>query len=246
MSESSVDQPSAAAIEVRGLRKSFGHIEAVRGLDFDLKQGEFLTVFGPNGAGKTTLIRILASLTRPTDGRAKVAGYDVTDNDSRMRREIGVISHASFLYADLSALENVVFYAKMYGVEQPEERARQVIDEVGLLPRLHDRVGTFSRGMLQRLSIARAIVHNPSILFLDEPYTGLDQHASLKLRAQLEVLHTQNRTVLMTTHDFARGLEMCDRVAIQVRGRFALMEPVENIDAGCFEKLYLDCVSRAG
>jgi len=246
MSESSTAQPNDAAIEVRGLRKSFGHIEAVRGLDFALQPGEFLTVFGPNGAGKTTLIRILASLTRPTEGLARVAGYDVTANDPRMRRAIGVISHASFLYADLSAFENVVFYAKMYGVEQPEERAKKVIEDVGLLQRRHDRVRTFSRGMLQRLSIARAIVHDPSILFLDEPYTGLDQHASLNLREQLKALHTQHRTVLMTTHDFARGLEMCDRVAIQVRGRFALMEPVSNIDTGCFEKLYLDCVGRAG
>lgn len=246
MPEASAAQSNDIALAVRGLRKSFGHIEAVRGIEFDLKRGEFLTVFGPNGAGKTTLIRMLASLTRPTGGSATVAGYDVTANDPLMRREIGVISHASFLYADLSAFENVRFYAKMYGVEHPADRAKEVIDEVGLLPRLHDRVRTFSRGMLQRLSIARAIVHNPSILFLDEPYTGLDQHASLKLREQLETLHTQHRTVLMTTHDFVRGLEMCDRVAIQVRGRFVLHEPVDNIDTRCFEKLYLEQVGQSG
>lgn len=246
MSEPTVAPSQDPAIQVRGLRKSFGHIEAVRGIEFDLNRGEFLTVFGPNGAGKTTLIRMLSSLTRPTSGRATVAGYDVTANDPAMRREIGVISHASFLYADLSAFENVQFYAKMYGVDNPADRAKQVIDEVGLLPRMHDRVRTFSRGMLQRLSIARAIVHDPSILFLDEPYTGLDQHASLKLREQLETLHTQHRTVLMTTHDFARGLEMCDRVAIQARGRFVLHEPVANIDKNCFETLYLEQVAKAG
>jgi len=232
-------QHSDYAIRVSGLRKSFGHIEAVRGVDFDLKPGEFLTVFGPNGAGKTTLIRILSSLTRPTEGSAQVAGYNVVDNDPAMRRQIGVISHTSFLYADLTAIENIEFYARMYGLDDPESRAAQVIDEVGLKLRKQDRVGTFSRGMLQRLSIARAIVHNPSILFLDEPYTGLDQHASLKLREQLETLHTHKRTVLMTTHDFARGLEMCDRVAIQVKGRFALMESADRIDKNDFESLYL-------
>ena len=232
-------QQNDCAIRATGLRKSFGHIEAVRGVDFELRQGEFLTVFGPNGAGKTTLIRILSSLTRPTAGTARVAGYDVTDNDPSMRRQIGVISHASFLYADLTALENICFYARMYGLEDPEGQAVRVIDEVGLKPRMQDRVSTFSRGMLQRLSIARAIVHNPSILFLDEPYTGLDQHASLKLREQLQALHDRKRTVLMTTHDLARGLEMCDRVAIQVKGRFALMEAADNIDKNDFENLYL-------
>lgn len=245
MTDPTASVDSSVAIEVKGLRKSFGNLQAVRGIDFELQRGEFLTVFGPNGAGKTTLIRILSSLTQPTGGIARVAGFDVTDGDPRMRREIGVISHNSFLYGDLNPLENIRFYAKMYGVEHPEERAVQVIDEVGLKPRLYDRVSTFSRGMLQRLSIARAIVHNPSILFLDEPYTGLDQHAAIALRKQLEALHTEKRTVLMTTHDFARGLEMCDRVAIQVRGRFALWETADRIDRDRFESLYLETVQNA-
>lgn len=234
-----IPQSNDCAIRAVGLRKSFGHIEAVRGVDFELHAGEFLTVFGPNGAGKTTLIRILSSLTRPTDGSAQVAGYDVAQNDPAMRRQIGVISHNSFLYADLTAFENIKFYARMYGLEDPEGQAERAIEEVGLKLRMQDRVNTFSRGMLQRLSIARAIVHNPSVLFLDEPYTGLDQHAALKLREQLETLHTNKRTVLMTTHDFARGLEMCDKVAIQVKGRFALMEAADRIDKNDFEKLYL-------
>lgn len=233
------------AIQVRGIRKHFGHLEALRGIDFELGKGEFLSLFGPNGAGKTTLIRILSALTRPSSGTAFVAGYDVTETAPEMRREIGVISHSSFLYADLSPLENIRFYAVMYGVEQAEERAIEVIDEVGLKPRMHDRVRTFSRGMLQRLSIARAIVHNPSILFLDEPYTGLDRHASEILKGQLQALHTERRTILMTTHDFTRGLEMCDRVAIMVRGKLVFMAPVDGIDAAGFEKLYLEKVEQA-
>jgi len=244
MSAEAISGNSDIVIQVEGLRKSFGHLEALRGIDFELRQGEFLTLFGPNGAGKTTLIRILSALTRPTSGTARVAGYDVVEADPGMRREIGVISHASFLYDDLSPLENLKFYSKMFGLDQPEERAAQVIDEVGLKPRIHDRVRTFSRGMLQRLSIARAILHNPSILFLDEPYTGLDQHAAILLREHLQALHTGKRTVVMTTHDFSRGLEMCDRVAIQVRGRFILWEEVGNVDREHFEKFYLDAVQN--
>ncbi len=245
MSETPIASSTDCAIQVRGIRKHFGHLEALRGIDFELKKGEFLAVFGPNGAGKTTLIRILSALTRPTSGSAVVAGYDVLAGDPRMRREIGVIAHASYLYADLTAYENIRFYARMYHLEDPAGRALEVIDELGLKARRHDRVGTFSRGMVQRLSIARAIVHNPSILFLDEPYPGVDRHASILLREHLKALHTEKRTVFMTTHDFARGLEMCDRVAIQVKGRFVFSESVENIDRERFEERYLEAVAQA-
>ncbi len=230
------------AIEVSGLTKSFGFLNALRGIDFKLKKGEFLALFGPNGAGKTTLIRILSALTRPSSGTAMVAGYDVKEAGPTMRREIGVISHASYLYGDLTPLENIMFFAEMYSVKNSKERSLEVIEEVGLKNRMHDRVRTFSRGMLQRLSIARAIVHDPSILFLDEPYSGLDQHASNVLKEQLQALHTNKRTILMTTHDFERGLEMCDRVAIQVNGKFALWEPVEKININNFENTYLETV----
>jgi heme exporter protein A len=245
MTEPNLPSDSGPAIQVQSIRKHFGHLEALRGIDFELKKGDFLSLFGPNGAGKTTLIRILSALTRPSSGMARVAGYDVIEADPNMRREIGVISHASFLYADLSPLENIRFYATLYGVEQAEERAIEVIEEVGLKARLHDRVRTFSRGMLQRLSIARAIVHNPSILFLDEPYTGLDHHASGILKEQLQALHTDQRTILMTTHDFSRGLEMCDRVAIMARGKLALWESADQIDPADFERLYLETVEQA-
>ena len=246
MIESKPSPDSGPTIQVQGIRKHFGHLEALRGIDFELKKGEFLSLFGPNGAGKTTLIGILSALTRPSSGSATVAGYDVMEANPKMRREIGVISHASFLYADLSPLENIRFYATLYGVKQAEARAIEVIDEVGLKPRMHDRVGTFSRGMLQRLSIARAIVHNPSILFLDEPYTGLDQHASGILKEQLQDLHTDQRTILMTTHDFSRGLEMCDRVAVMVRGKLAFWKSAGDVDPVDFERLYLETIQQAG
>ena len=243
MTESKPSPGSSPAIQVQGIRKHFGHLEALRGIDLELHKGEFLSLFGPNGAGKTTLIRILSALTRASSGTATVAGYDVAEADPRMRRTIGVISHASFLYADLSPLENIRFYASLYGIDRAEERSIEVITEVGLKQRMHDRVRTFSRGMLQRLSIARAIVHDPSILFLDEPYTGLDPHASGVLKEQLQALHTEQRTILMTTHDFSRGLEMCDRVAIMARGKLVLCEDADAIDPAGFEKLYLEKVA---
>ena len=230
------------AIEVRHLRKAFGTLKAVDGIDFELKQGEFLTVFGPNGAGKTTLIKILAGLTQPSSGTAKVAGYDVAEGHPEMRKEIGIISHATALYADLTALENLIFFARMHGLKQPEDRALKVIDEVGLSPRRNDRVRTFSRGMLQRLSIARAVLHDPAILFLDEPFTGLDLHATNVLKEHLQRLHDRHRTILMTTHDISCGLEMCDKVALQVQGKFAFLENITDIDKDQFESIYFDAV----
>lgn len=235
---------SDIAIQVKDIRKNFGLLEAVRGISFELKKGEFLAIFGPNGAGKTTLLKILSSLTRPSSGTARVAGYDVLQGDPGLRNAIGVISHMSCLYGDLTSFENMLFYAKMYRLSDPRRRAAEVIEEVGLKARMHDRVHTFSRGMQQRLSIARAIIHNPSVLFLDEPYTGLDQHAAIILKEHLASLHTEKRTVIMTTHDIARGLEMCDKIAIQVRGKIAFMEDIGNIDKSRFERLYFDTVEK--
>lgn len=231
-------------IRVHDVRKVFGVLQALRGISFELNAGDFLTVFGPNGAGKTTLLRILAGLTRPTSGAATVAGYDVAEGNPGLRRELGVISHASCLYADLSALENLMFYADMYGLENARERAVQAIEEAGLQRRMHDRIKTFSRGMQQRLSIARAVIHDPSVLFLDEPFTGLDPHGSNALKRRLHSLHTEKRTVIMTTHDLACGLDMADRAAVQVGGRFALMEKVDDLDKGRFEELYFETINH--
>jgi heme exporter protein A len=235
-------KPSDSVIEVRGLRKEFGVLKAVDGISFDLKRGEFLSVFGPNGAGKTTLIKILAGLTRPSSGTARVAGYEVAEGEPEMRRQIGVISHSTALYGDLTPMENLIFFGKMYGLEYPQESALSVLEDVGLAARRNDRVRTFSRGMVQRLSIARAILHDPSILFLDEPFTGLDIHASNVLKEHLQALHNKKRTILMTTHDVSCGLEMCDKVALQVMGRFAFFEDAKDINKDNFETMYFDAV----
>ncbi len=244
-----MSDPSTTAadpiIQVEKLEKTFGVLKAVDGISFTLNRGAFLTIFGPNGAGKTTLIKMLSGLTRPTHGSAKVAGFDITESDARMRKNIGVISHSTGLYGDLTALENLLFYGRMYGLQDVRDRAVQALDEVGLKNRMHDRTRTFSRGMQQRVSIARAVLHEPSVLFLDEPFTGLDPHGSNVLKDYLHTLHTKNRTLIMTTHDLACGLEMGDTIAVQVRGRFARLEKADALDQNRFEALYFETIDDA-
>ena len=232
------------AIEVRGLWKYFCHFPALRGLDLTLAKGRFLTIFGPNGAGKTTLIRVLSTQLKPSEGSVSVGGVDVAARADLLRHRIGLISHNTYLYAHLTALENLLFFGRMYGLADPRTRAMDLLTEVGLAGRMDDRVSGYSRGMQQRLSIARALLHDPDIMFLDEPYTGLDQHASRMLRGVLETLHTRDRTIVLTTHNIDQGLEMCDDVAIQVRGRLVFKEPIGAIDRGTFEEAYFEHVGK--
>lgn len=225
-------------IEVRGLVKSFGGKTALDGLDLDVAEGEFLTLVGPNGAGKTTLIRILATLTRPTSGNARVAGFDLAKQGSEVRRRIGLASHQTLLYGDLSAEENLRFYGRMYEVADLEENITALLQRVDLDHRRHDLVRTFSRGMQQRLSLARALLHDPAILLLDEPYTGLDQHAAEVLREVLVSLGGRSHTVLMTTHNLERGLGLCDRAAILVNGRIVYQASKGDLDVASFREAY--------
>ncbi len=230
-------------IEVRGLTKSFGGVVALRGIDLDVAAGQFLTIFGPNGAGKTTLIRILAMLSRATAGHVRIEGLNLTEGAIDIRRRIGLIPHNPLLYGDLTPEENLRFYGKMYDVPDLEERIETVLRQVGLAHRRHDPVRTFSRGMQQRLSIARAILHNPSIMLLDEPYTGLDQHAARILEEILETVGAGSRTVVMTTHNLERGLAMCDRVAILVDGQIVYQADRSDLDDSSLRKIYDQHVS---
>lgn len=210
----------------------------------ELARGRFLTIFGPNGAGKTTLIKVLSTQIHPSEGAVEVGGFPLPAEADKLRRKIGVISHNTYLYPTLTARENLLFFGRMYGVEGLEDRVSALLEDVGLGGRRDDRVATYSRGMQQRLSIARALLHEPEIMFLDEPYTGLDQHASKMLRGVLETLHTGDRTIILTTHNLEQGLEMCDEVAIQVRGRMVFREPIAAIDRAGFEQTYFDHVGK--
>ena len=229
-------------IEVHDLVKSFGGKVALEDVDLDVAEGEFLTLVGPNGAGKTTLVRILATLTRPTGGSVRVAGYDLARQGAEARRRIGLASHQTLLYGDLSAEENLRFYGRMYEVPELEERITALLQRVGLEHRRHDLVRTFSRGMQQRLSLARALLHDPAVLLLDEPYTGLDQQAAEVLREVLVTLGGRSRTVLMTTHNLERGLELCDRAAILVNGRIVHQASKGDLDVVSFRETYRRCI----
>ncbi|MBK5108492.1 MAG: heme ABC exporter ATP-binding protein CcmA [Anaerolineales bacterium] len=205
-------------IKVRKLIKRFGLKTVLRGLDFDVEQGEFVALLGPNGAGKTTFLRILASLSRPSMGGVNIAGYRLPDQASAVRRRLGVVSHLPLLYGDLTAEENLRFYGRMYGVVDLQERVKEVLDLVGLTHRRRDLVRTFSRGMQQRLAIGRAVLHDPEVMLFDEPHTGLDQDASSMLDTVLREVAARGRTVVMTSHDLARTADLASRFDVISRG----------------------------
>ncbi len=221
-------------IEVVGLRKAFGRHRVLKGVDLAIDAGESVVLFGPNGAGKTTFLRILATLSKPTSGTVRVAGVDIKNNPEGIRQYLGLVTHAPLLYTDLSAEENLAFYARLYGIDAPARRIDELLERVGLLHRRHDLVRTFSRGMVQRMAIARALLHNPPILLLDEPDTGLDPQAAEMMTDFLREIGGSERTVLMTTHHLERGLELADRVLILQGGRIVFDELA---DALSYEQL---------
>jgi len=226
-------------IEIRSLVKSFGPRAALAGVDLSLDKGEFVTLVGPNGAGKTTLLRILATLSRPTSGTVRIAGLDPAHAGTEIRRSLGFLSHRTLLYEDLSAEQNLRFYARMYGLEDDgAERISALLERVGLAQRRHDLVRTFSRGMQQRLTVARAVLHSPQVLLLDEPYTGLDPQAAQALTALLANLAGQGCTLLLTTHDLDRGLAVGQRMVVMAQGRIVYDKPRAALDAAGFAKTY--------
>jgi len=207
-----------AVIEVRKLVKRFGLKTVLRGLNFSVEAGEFVAILGPNGAGKTTFLRILASLSRPSLGEVRIAGYRLPAQASSLRRRLGVVSHLPLLYGDLTAEENLRFYGRMYGVANLNQRINQVLEMIGLEARRRDLVRTYSRGMQQRLAIGRAVLHDPEVMLFDEPYTGLDQDASAMLDKVLRNVAASGRTVVMTSHDLARTADLASRFDVLSRG----------------------------
>jgi heme exporter protein A len=225
-------------VHLKGVVKHFSTITALRGIDLELRRGCCLGIFGPNGAGKTTLLRILATLARPSAGTVRIAGYDVAKEGEKVRPLLGVLSHRTFLYGHLTAHENLQFYGRMFGLKKLAERITEVLQAVDLVTYAHQLVRTYSRGMQQRLAIARAILHYPQLLLLDEPYTGLDKHAVSRLHDLIVRLHAESCTIIMSTHDLPRGLDACDEIAIQCRGKIVYRGPSLETDVQEFEQLY--------
>jgi ABC-type multidrug transport system ATPase subunit len=224
----------------RGVSKRFGPLVALHPLDLELHAGETVGVLGPNGAGKSTLLRILAGLTRPSRGEIELAGAR-----SRVARRglVGLVAHATFLYPSLTARENLELAGRLYAVPKPRDRAVELVHQHELAPVADRLAGALSRGWAQRVAIARALVHDPPILLLDEPFTGLDSHASTVLAERLGAQRSAARSGLLVTHDLDRAAALCDRALVLVRGRAGWLER-EDLGGTRVERAYLDLVSR--
>jgi len=227
------------AIRASGITKRYGHRLVLKRVDLTLESGERLAIFGPNGAGKTTLLRILATAVTPTAGEIEVAGIDPRDDPVEARRHLGVMSHQPYLYPDLTARENLRFYGRMYDVRGLEARVEAVAKQVGLLARLDDRVVTFSHGMRQRIAMARAVLHDPELLLLDEPEAGLDQDARNLMASLLDAqVDGHMRSAVIVTHQIELGLALSQRVAILVDGRIAFQAPSSELDPATVRQHY--------
>lgn len=218
----------SSIISVNKLFKRFGLKTVINGLSFEAQEGEFVAILGPNGAGKTTFLRILSSLSKPTLGDVRIAGFRLPTESAHVRRSLGIVSHLPLLYGDLTGEENLRFYGKMYGVLELNERVNYVLDLVGLFNRKRDLVRTYSRGMQQRLAIGRAILHDPVVMLFDEPHTGLDQDACVMLDSVLLQVAAQGRTVVMTSHDLSRAADLASRFDVLSRGK--IISSVEKSD----------------
>lgn len=211
------------SVQVSKVTKRYGFHRALGGVDLTLRAGSLCALLGPNGAGKSTLLGILATLVRPTSGRIEYTSADGKQPSGRhLRRQIGVLAHASFMYNALTGLENLYFYGRLYGVADVEARADTLLDQVGLDVKARSRTaGTYSRGMVQRLALARALMHDPSILLLDEPFTGLDRTGASALARALAMAKESRRIILVITHDFEPIAGLTDHIAVLRRGLLA-------------------------
>lgn len=243
METSTVEMPpdlvrAEPILRARGLTREYGTVVAVNGIDLEMGPGDFLTVFGPNGAGKTSLLSLLGGRMRPSGGEVVVGGQRLDFGETSWRSRIGILSHQSFLYGHLTVAENLRFFGKLFGLTDLEERVPARLEQVGLTDRADFKARQLSHGMRQRAALARALLHDPELVLLDEPYTGLDPYAASVLRGVLSSLKDGRRTVVMVTHNLSQGLELSNRIAIQVRGRFAWQGTRGEVDAGEFEHFY--------
>ncbi|ADD67132.1 ABC transporter related protein [Denitrovibrio acetiphilus DSM 12809] len=234
---------SEPLIKFSSVNKKYGHIHALRDVSVSFEKGEFVSVFGPNGAGKSTFLKLLCTMTSPSSGEISYEGVPLKKLRDEYRSRFGVISHQPFLYSELTAMENLRFYAQLYGVKHIDERIKELLTKVELYKRRNDKVRGYSRGMLQRLSITRALLHNPDIVVLDEPYTGLDTHASDILTKILTELFDSLRTIIMVTHNMKQGYDAASRLAIIRRGKLVFDKKKSDISLTEFERSYTEAVS---
>ncbi len=226
------------AIHTQGLTKRYGNRPVLRNIDLDLPWGEVLSLFGPNGAGKTTLVRLLAGLAQTTSGSIRIGGLDPEHKGVEVRRMLGVVTHQTFLYDELTARENLRFYARMFGLANVDERIEQVSETLGITSYLDARVRTLSNGMQKRVSLVRAVLHRPRLLIFDEPEAGLDQEGLEMVEALLDAHRAEGGSAIVTTHNVERGLSIADRVIILSSGRISYDEEAGSLEAISFRETY--------
>jgi heme ABC exporter ATP-binding subunit CcmA len=239
--------PAKPLIETRALVKAYDVILILRKLDLQIERGEFVALLGPNGSGKSTLLRLLTGLTRPTSGQIFIGGWELPQEAAAVRGQIGMVSHKTLLYENLTARENLQFFARLYHLDSAKSTARidDLLQQVGLTKRGDSLVRAFSRGMQQRLSIARALLHDPDVLFLDEPFTGLDQDAAATLDTLLVQAHAEGRTIIMTTHQLERAARLATRIMILHRGSVGYDAPTADLTPQSLGALYAQITSMA-
>ena len=231
------DSPEAL-IQVRGLVKTYGLLPVLRGLELDIARGESVSLLGSNGSGKSTFLRLVSALSKPTSGRITVGGWELPREAAAVRAQIGMVAHKPLLYENLTAQENLHFFARLYHVPNLEARTSELLDRVGLAKRANDLVRTFSRGMLQRMAIARALIHEPEVLLFDEPHTGLDQDAAAMLDAVVLEQRANGRTVVMATHELERAARLSSRIIILARGAISADTPSDGMTGAELAALY--------
>ena len=234
-------------IEISELTKIYGLLPVLKSLDLTIYQGEFVALLGPNGSGKSTLLRLMSGLSKPSQGTIRIGGWEMPSEAMAVRAQIGMVSHKPLLYENLTAYENLNFFAKLYNLSADvrETRIVELLRQVGLHKRTDSLVRTFSRGMQQRLSIARALIHEPDVLFFDEPYTGLDQDAGDMLYGLLKDAHSTQRTIIMTTHQLQRVPQLATRAIILSRGKIAYQDNVEQLSANELATIYTQATGVA-
>ena len=239
------NEATNAVISISGISKAFSTRLVLKNIDLEIEGAHSVCLCGINGVGKSTLIRIVAGLLQPDKGIVRICGYDIGRDPEKAKTQLGVISHKSMIYPNLTAIENLSFFAGLYGVEDSKTRIDKLLHDVGLFSYRYDRAGTLSRGLLQRLAIVRALVHQPSVLLADEPFTGLDDEASQHLISVLSDFVKNDGTILMTTHDTRIGLKCCDRVIVLDNSNLILDAMKSDIDTDSFAQDYLS-YARAG
>lgn len=232
-------------IHVSGLYKRYGRKTVLRGIDMTVGAGQVMALLGDNGAGKSTLLRIISGIIKADRGEIVLGGVSLKAAGYELRRYIGLVSHAPLLYDSLSAEENLAFFAAMYDLEQPAPRIASVLRDVDLWTRRRDPIRTYSRGMIQRLAIGRAILHNPPVLLLDEPDTGLDQESAQMLHDLIRTLGADNRAILLSTHNLDRAVEWADSVSLLVGGKIVHQEATANLSGAQLRRLYADASEGA-